>query len=220
MLCLVRLDARLAVGVDAHQPAFDDRRQHQHLHELADRVLGQGRQHDVGRRPGGVGVRLVRALERRVAAGPGSRLRLNWFSSSSLRSAMPTMIGGCFGVFTTRLLMTLSRVPSWCCWPRLCRSRVWTAVSGVGPRPCLPSDSAEQLVVPQAERFELLRPDRQHAGRLLQLLGHQVVDGGVLQDRVALERLFEEALGHRRGAEQQGAHVEAHRPRPAAGRPA
>ena len=39
--------------------------------------------------------------------------------------------------------MSLSRVPSWCCWPRLCRSRVYTTVSGVGPRPCLPSDSAE-----------------------------------------------------------------------------
>ena len=33
-------------------------------------------------------------------------------------------------------------MPSWCCCPRLCRSRVCTVVSGVAPRPCLPSDSA------------------------------------------------------------------------------
>ena len=37
--------------------------------------------------------------------------------------------------------MILSRAPSWCCWPRLCRSRVCTTVSGVAPRPFLPSDS-------------------------------------------------------------------------------
>src|SRR5208282_3303836 len=28
---LVRLDARLAVGIDSHQAPFDDRRQHEHL---------------------------------------------------------------------------------------------------------------------------------------------------------------------------------------------
>ena len=37
-----------------------------------------------------------------------------------------------------------------------------------------------------------------------------MVDGGVLQHRVALERLGQEAPGHRRGAEQQGLHVEPH----------
>ena len=42
------------------------------------------------------------------------------------------------------------------------------------------------------------------------LLGHQVIDGGELQDRIALEWLFEEALGHRGRAQQQRAHIQPH----------
>ena len=48
---LVAFDARLAVGIDADQPAFDDRGQHQHLEELAERGFVEPRQMQIGRRP-------------------------------------------------------------------------------------------------------------------------------------------------------------------------
>ncbi len=66
------------------------------------------------------------------------------------------------------------------------------------------------MVVPAAEAFQLLRPDRQHPHRLVQFLGQEIIDSGKLEYRVALEWLFEETLGHGRGAEQQGAHVQSH----------
>ena len=40
------------------------------------------------------------------------------------------------------LVKTLSRFPSWCCWARECRSRVFTVVSGVAPSSRLPRLSA------------------------------------------------------------------------------
>ena len=58
-------------------------------------------------------------------------------------SAMPVMMAGWLGVLITRLLIILSRMPSWCCCPREWRSRVCTVVSGVAPVPCLPRLSAK-----------------------------------------------------------------------------
>src|ERR1043165_253292 len=58
---LVRLDAGLTVGIDAHQAALDDRGEHQHLHELPHRVLRNQRQDEVGRRSRHIVVRLVGA---------------------------------------------------------------------------------------------------------------------------------------------------------------
>ena len=46
---LVRLDAGLAVGIDADQPALDHRGQHQHLEQLPERALVEPRQADGGR---------------------------------------------------------------------------------------------------------------------------------------------------------------------------
>ena len=106
--------------------------------------------------------------------------------------------------------MSLSRVPSWCCWPRLCRSRVYTAVSGVAPRPCLPSDSLRSWSYHQPIASSFFDQTARTRVDLLHFLGHQVVDGGILEDGIAIERFLQEAAGHGRSAEQHGANVESH----------
>ena len=58
---LIRLDARLAVGVDADQPAFDHRGQHEHLEKLPERAFVEPGQADRGRAAIVLGIGLVRA---------------------------------------------------------------------------------------------------------------------------------------------------------------
>ena len=82
----------------------------------------------------------------------------------AVRHARPSPAGASI-CRTTRLLISLSRVPSWCCWPRLCRSRVHTVVIGVGPRPCLPSDSLSSWSYHQPTASSFFDHDGQHAGR-------------------------------------------------------
>ena len=79
---------------------------------------------------------------------------------------------------------------------------------GVGPLPCLPSDSARSWSYHQPSASSFFDQTARTRVGLAEFRRHQVVDGRVLQDRVALERLGQEPLRHRRGAEQQGLHVE------------
>src|SRR5947209_12826493 len=52
----------------------------------------------------------------------------------------------------------------------------------------------QELIVPQADGFQLLGPNAEHAGSLAEFLRQQIIDAGVLQDRIALERLIQKAF--------------------------
>ena len=66
----------------------------------------------------------------------------------------------------------------------LLAARVQIARADNGQRrraaPLLAQPLGHQLIVPPTQRFELFRPYRQHAQRLVMLLGHQVIDAGEL----------------------------------------
>ena len=133
---------------------------------------------------------------------------------------MPTAIGCAFGALTTRLLMTCPRpvLVLLAAGGQVARLHARSAASApcrAGPATRPTSCSYHR---PTASSF--FDQTASTRDRLAVLLGHQVVDGRELQHRVALERLLEEPLGHRRRPEQQRPHVQAQRPPPAAGPPA
>ena len=61
----------------------------------------------------------------------------------------------------------------------------------------------EQLVIPQADRFECLAPDTHHTNALVAMLGEQMIDGNVLQHQVVRIIGVDEMLVHRHGALKQ-----------------
>src|SRR5216683_4952479 len=65
-VALVTFHTGLTVRVDAHQPSFNNSGEHQHLQQLSQRVLREGRDDQVRGRSGRLAVSLVRPLEGRV----------------------------------------------------------------------------------------------------------------------------------------------------------
>src|SRR5262249_532769 len=60
---LIGFHPRLAIRIDAHEPAFHHRGEHEHLHELAHVVLGERGQDQIGRGPGRFVIGLVGAAK-------------------------------------------------------------------------------------------------------------------------------------------------------------
>ena len=107
-------------------------------------------------------------------------------------------------------MISLSRLPSWCCCPRLCRSRVLTTVSGVAPRSCLPRLSASS--------WSYHKPAA--SSRLPQVVSTRIVQprrGSIrwqtptyCSTMFVLRAVVAEVLVHRRGALEQPHDVEPH----------
>jgi hypothetical protein len=204
---LVRFHPGLTVGIRTDEASFDNRRQHQHLEQLAEGMFTESGQLQVGCRSTGLGIRLIGPCDGCIEdsrQGGSSQLiqtiliqpmRRNSHGSQHRRPGQK--IGNQL-IPTTFLMLLTATVQI---------SSVHDSERG-GATFMLAQTFAEQLIVPQADRFKATAPGGQHTAvhAVISLKG--MADSNELQHHILLEWGPPEVVGQRRRPLQQGPDIE------------